>query len=65
MTVGNNAEPCIAGTVDCKGGAGGTQGIGVLRSPNYPDTNAFPAHAGYDLATGLGTVNVLNLLYNY
>jgi hypothetical protein len=26
---------------------------------------AYPTHAGYSLATGLGSVNVTNLLYNY
>jgi hypothetical protein len=26
---------------------------------------AYPAHPGYSLATGLGSVNVTNLLYNY
>ena len=63
VTTGNNSEPCIAGTVDCYGS--GAQGIGVLRSPNFPTVNAFPAQPGYSLATGLGSVNVTNLLYNY
>ena len=63
VTSGNNSEPCIAGTVDCYGN--GAQGIGVLRSPNFPSVNAFPATPGYSLATGLGSVNVTNLLYNY
>ncbi len=63
VTTGNNSEPCIAGTVDCHGT--GAQGIGVLRSPNFPMVNAFPAQPGYSLATGLGSVNVANLLYNY
>ncbi len=63
VTVGNNSEPCIAGTVDCHGS--GAQGIGVLRSPNFPTVDAYPAKPGYSLATGLGSVNVLNLLYSY
>ncbi len=65
VTVGNNAEPCFTGSVDCHGGAAATQGIGVLRSPNFPSVNAYPAQPGYSLATGLGSVNVTNLLYNY
>ncbi len=65
ITAGNNAEPCVKGSVDCHGGAAATQGIGVLRSPNFPSVDAFPAQPGYSLATGLGSVNVLNLLYNF
>ncbi len=65
VMAGDNAEPCVKGTVDCHATPAASQGVGVLRSPNYPTVNAFPAHSGYDLATGLGSVNVANLLYNY
>ena len=64
VTAGDNAEPCVKGSTDCHGG--GSAGVGVLRAPTYmPKTNAFPAQPGYDLATGLGTVNATNLIYNY
>ncbi len=65
VTAGNNAEPCIKGTVDCHSTAASTQGVGILRSPNFPNVDAYPATPGYNLATGLGSVNVTNLLYNY
>jgi subtilase family serine protease len=45
VTTGTNAMPCIAGTPNC--GNGGSTG--------------FSAAAGYDLATGWGSVNVSNL----
>ena len=65
IKAGNIAEPCIKGTVECHATPAATQGVGILRSPNYPAVNAFPAQPAYDLATGLGSVNVANLLYNY
>jgi len=46
------AMPCLAGTANCT--ASGSHQYGVL--PGYATT------AGYDLATGLGTVNANNLV---
>ena len=41
-------------------------GIGVLKTPvDGHKVIAYPAQSGYSLATGLGSVNVTNLLYNY
>ncbi len=65
VTAGNNAEPCISGTVDCRSTNESTKKIGILRAPDFPNVDAYPAGPGYNLATGLGSVNVLNLLYNY
>ena len=67
VTTGNNASSCIAGTVDCFTDSASTKGIGTMRaSTTFSNSiDAFPATAGYDLATGLGSVNVTNLLYNY
>jgi hypothetical protein len=45
ITTGNNMEPCQAGTTDCP--AGGLIG--------------YSAAVGYDLASGLGSINALNL----
>jgi subtilase family serine protease len=42
----NNVVPCVAGTTGCVGGSGAT-----------PGTMGFPATTGYDLATGLGSVD--------
>jgi len=40
--------------------------VGVLAEPNAKAVvNAYPATPGYNLATGLGSVNVTQLLYNY
>ncbi len=66
VTAGDNAEPCYAGTADCKTDKGSTMGIGVLTATIGGKTvPAYKAQPGYSLATGLGTVNVTNLLYNY
>ncbi len=66
VTAGSNAEPCAKGTADCIVGAASTQGIGVLGATIGGKTvYAYPATPGYSLATGLGSVNVTNLLYNY
>ncbi len=65
VTAGDNSEACLSGTVDCYSTKESTHGIGVLRSPSFPTVDAYPAGPGYNLATGLGTVNVTNLLYNF
>ena len=59
VTVGNNAEPCVSGTVSCKAGA---TGAGILHNPDVTAKEAYPAQLGYSLAVGLGTVNVTNLV---
>jgi subtilase family serine protease len=66
VTAGDNAEPCVKGTPNCYVNKTATMGIGVLSaSTGKNEVNAFPANPGYSLATGLGTVNVTNLLVNY
>jgi hypothetical protein len=36
-----------------------------MRSSTYSDSiDAFPTTAGYDLASGLGSVNITNLIIN-
>jgi subtilase family serine protease len=65
VTVGNNAQPCITGTVDCRSTKASTEGVGIMTAPGAPTVPAFTSTQGYDLATGLGTVNVTNLLINY
>jgi len=53
----NNSVPCAGASANCsKTGSGG---FGVLASGGTP---AFTAGVGYDLATGLGTPNVANLI---
>jgi subtilase family serine protease len=53
ITVGTIAMPCTKGTTNCTTTVG-TDTIGVL--------SGFNAGAGYDLATGLGSVNATNLV---
>ncbi|MFZ3218000.1 MAG: Ig-like domain repeat protein [Candidatus Acidiferrales bacterium] len=52
MTTGTNAMPCGEGTPNC--GTTGAEGFGILTGYN--------ATAGYDLTTGLGSVNAANLV---
>jgi Pro-kumamolisin, activation domain/Bacterial Ig-like domain (group 3) len=66
--VGSNISvACKAGTPNCSKTTG--SGYGVLMSNNVNDapvtSPAWPTTANYDLATGLGTVNVANLVNNW
>jgi hypothetical protein len=45
---------------DCFGASGSTV-IGELSSSNHEGEPAYPATAGYDLATGLGSIDATNL----
>ena len=55
--VGNNAVPCLPGSSDCSVSSGTKWGILVANSkPAYMTTS------GYDTATGLGSVNINNLV---
>lgn len=51
VSVGNIAVPCVAGTPDC-----------VLNSAGHYYESGYDAAAGYDLATGLGSVDATNLV---
>ncbi len=64
VTKGDISSACAAGTPNCAINGNATKGIGVL-SLATPTDPAFPSTTGYDLATGLGTVNVTNLIVNY
>jgi hypothetical protein len=57
--VGTNSVPCQGGSLNCSTASGG--GTGVLVDPAHTTTEAWTAKAGYDMATGLGSVNVNNL----
>jgi subtilase family serine protease len=60
ITKGNNSVPCVGkSTTSCSSQTTGT--TGVLISPASATTPAWTTAAGYDLATGLGSVNVTNL----
>jgi subtilase family serine protease len=53
ITDGTNAVPCLNGTADCKPAVASDQ-YGIL--PGYE------ANAGFDLTTGLGSINAFNLV---
>jgi hypothetical protein len=56
----NNSVACQGGSFNCSNSS--ASGFGILELNGLP---AFNTTAGYDLATGLGSVNVANLLTNW
>lgn len=62
--VGTNSVPCAAGSPNCNNQvAGGTNGVLVV--PGNSSTEAYTVNTGYDLVTGLGSVNIANLVKNW
>ena len=62
ITTGNNSVACTLGSPNCTGVGNGNFGLLVDSShPTYGNP-AYEAGTGYDLATGLGSINVGNLL---
>jgi subtilase family serine protease len=57
---GNNSVACAGGTPNCSTATSGQ--FGVLIDPTKTNTPAFMTTTGYDNATGLGSVNITNLL---
>ncbi len=62
VTRGSNDVPCY-GTVDCY--LPNPEGYGVLSTSDTSLKVAYGTHAGWDFATGLGTVNVTNLVNSW
>lgn len=60
VTKGNNAVPCAMNSANC--GQSVIGGFGVLTDPNNSNNPAWTTTAGYDLATGLGTIDAFNLV---
>jgi subtilase family serine protease len=56
VTVGTNAQPCLKGTPNCSV-TNSSDANGVLSGYN--------AGTGYDVATGLGTINAANLVNSF
>jgi subtilase family serine protease len=63
VTTGNNSMPCASGSTNCYVNSGAT--YGVLSTSKTSLAVAYPSTAGYDEATGIGTLNVANLLTNW
>jgi hypothetical protein len=61
---GTNSVPCAAGSPNCSN-SNVSSGNGVLVTAANPPTPAYSTTTGYDLATGLGSVNVANLVKNW
>jgi pro-kumamolisin-like protein/Big-like domain-containing protein len=59
VTKNTNSVPCTGATLNCSSNAAAT--TGVLVDPAHTTTPAWTTAAGYDMATGLGSVNVTNL----
>ena len=60
VTKGNDSVPCTGGSLNCSSSSNGTNG--VLVDPKHTNTPAWTTSTGYDYATGLGTLNVANLI---
>jgi subtilase family serine protease len=61
---GTNAQPCAKGSPNCPAPTNPAYTNSILSADNGV-TQAYDAVPGYDLATGLGTVNVSNLVNNW
>jgi pro-kumamolisin-like protein/Big-like domain-containing protein len=64
VTKGNNSVPCKGGAAaDCSAATGGVLVTvnGATKTPAFTAAAGTGAVPGYDMATGLGTVNVANL----
>lgn len=59
---GNNSVACQGGTTNCSNASTAANQYGILVEPSSTSTPAYVTTAGYDLATGLGSLNVSNLL---
>ena len=57
--IGTNSVPCKGGTLNCSATVASTNG--VLVDPSHTTTEAWTVSPGYDMVTGLGSINVNNL----
>jgi hypothetical protein len=64
VVTGNNSVACLGGSPNCSASTAGTHGILVVNPPSNP-APAWTTNPGYDLATGLGSMNVTNLVKNW
>jgi hypothetical protein len=64
VTTSNNDVPCQAGSTNCY--VSPSDSYGLLSTTGASSlTVGYPAAAEYDLATGLGSINVYNLITNW
>ena len=70
IQTGNNSVACVGGSPNCSNTSTATGEYGIMEVPSpsayippyTATTPAWPATTGYDLATGLGSVNATNLV---
>jgi len=65
VTKGNNAVACVPNFQASSCSSTTNNVPGVMVDPNNRTTEAWSSTAGYDMATGLGTVNAFNLASNW
>jgi len=64
IQTGNNSQACSAGSTNCYTETG-SYGVLSTGSPPAAGQIAYPASQGYDVATGIGSVNIANLVNNW
>ena len=64
VVTGNNSVACVGGSPNCSNTTSGGYGILEVNPPSNPSP-AWTTSAGFDLATGLGSVNAANLVKNW
>jgi hypothetical protein len=62
VTKGNVSVACVGGSANCSNTSTAANQFGAMATTKGGTTIAFSSGTGYDLATGLGSVNVANLL---
>jgi hypothetical protein len=62
IETGNISQACDKNTPNCFVDSGS---VGILSTSTTSDSPAYPAGEGYDLATGLGSINIANLVANW
>jgi hypothetical protein len=65
ITKGNVSVACVGGSPNCSNTSTAANQFGIMATAKGGTTPAFGTSAGYDLATGLGSVNVANLLASW
>jgi subtilase family serine protease len=65
ITKGNVSVACAGGSPNCSNTSTAANQFGIMATAKGGTTPAFGTAAGYDLATGLGSVNVANLLASW
>ncbi|WP_217343222.1 protease pro-enzyme activation domain-containing protein [Rhodanobacter sp. C01] len=65
VTVGDIIQPCWAGSINCYSGSSGSNQFGTTVGGTGSSLTLLPAwqtNVGYDMATGLGSINAANLV---